>query len=394
MSTPDEVAGSGEAHAAAGGSCMADDDFEGARDHWELAFRQLRKAGDVRGAARVAADLAGLHVSAWGNRAVGRGWIDRGRRVLGTRPAIASRRDISPSPCWVATSSTWTPCEEAAERALSLAVEFSDPLLEIRALSESGFALVAQGHLAEGFARLDEAMTAVTAGDVANLGVAAKCFCAMLSACDRCGELRRAQEWTAVVSSFVARHGDRPAHLAHSLSGRLRVADVEPRALARGRGGDAWGTFAWCLPSPEPPGGDCCASCGPSASPRPIRRSGGTARTLRRLRGLLCPAGAPAPGQGRGPSLAVAVIERGLDELVGDRVRAGPLLALLVEAELACDRVDAAAEAARRLSALVAQVDSPLLRTEAALAAGKVATATGDTRAGDRAPQRRATRTG
>ena len=73
------------------------------------------------------------------------------------------------------------------------------------------------------------------------------------------------------------------------------------------------------------------------------------------------------------------MIERGLDELVGDRVRAGPLLALLVEAELTCDRVDAAADAARRLSALAAQVDSPLLRTEAALAAGRVATATGET---------------
>ena len=377
MSTPEEVVGSGEAHAAAGGLCMADDDFEGARSHWELAFRQLREAGDNRGASRVAADLAGLHVSAWGNRAVGRGWIDRGRRLLGPDGHCVEEGYLA-----LAVLGCDQPdvdaLLEAAERALSLAVEFFDPLLEIRALSESGFALVAQGHLADGFARLDEAMTAVTAGDVANLGVAAKCFCAMLSACDRCGELRRAQEWTAVVSSFVARHGDRPrilhTHcqvvygslmsnlgrwseaeeamlgalspgasqaLNHRVETAAHLADLRLRQGRLAEAEELLGPFEDCI--------DCCG---------PLAR-------LHLARGEA--------------DLAVAVIERGLDELVGDRVRAGPLLALLVEAELTCDRVDAAADAARRLSALAAQVESPLLRTEAALAAGKVATATGET---------------
>lgn len=100
--------------------------------------------------------------------------------------------------------------KEAAELALSVAAEFGDPVLEARALSESGFALVVRGHLAEGFARLDEAMAAVTAGEVPDPAVTAKCFCAMLAACDRCGDVRRAQEWTAVVSGFVAGHDGRP----------------------------------------------------------------------------------------------------------------------------------------------------------------------------------------
>ncbi|MGB7652650.1 MAG: hypothetical protein WBL51_05200, partial [Acidimicrobiales bacterium] len=378
MTTSDEVGASGGVHAAAAGSCMADDDFEGARDHWELAFHQLRESGDVRGAARVAAELAGLHVSAWGNRAVGRGWIDRGRRVLGATDHCVEDGYLALAVLGCDQLDV-DALEEAAERALSLAVEFSDPLLEVRALSESGFALVAQGHLAEGFARLDEAMTAVTAGDVANLGVAAKCFCAMLSACDRCGELRRAQEWTSVVSSFAARHGDRPRILhthCRAVYGSLmsnlgRWPEAEKamlEALAPGASqalnhrvetaahlADLWvrqGRFAEAeeLLGPFEDRVDCCA---------PLAR-------LYLARG----------GE---TELAVAVIERGLDELVGDRVRTATLLALLVEAELGCDRVDAATEAARRLSALVALVDSPLLRAEAALAAGKVASAVGDT---------------
>lgn len=55
---------SGPAHALLGGLRMAEDDFEGARGHWEVAFGQLRRAGDLRRAARVAADLAGLYVAA------------------------------------------------------------------------------------------------------------------------------------------------------------------------------------------------------------------------------------------------------------------------------------------------------------------------------------------
>jgi DNA-binding CsgD family transcriptional regulator len=380
LATPPPSAAAEEpvsAHAQLGGLCFADDDFEGARRHWEEAFRELRATGNHRGAVRVAADLAGLHVSIWGNRSVGGGWIDRGRRLL-----RGIGRCVEEGYLALAVLGCDQPdverLEQAAELALSLSIEFSDPVLEVRALAESGFALVVQGSLVEGFARLDEALTAVTAGDVEDVGTAAKCFCAMLSACDRAGELARAREWTAVVEAFVTAHEKRPRILHTHCRG------VYGSLLSSvGRWSDAEQALMEAL-SPE-------------ASQALNHRAESAARLadLRIRQGRLdeaerllseyedctacCESLARLHLARDEAHLAVAVIERGLEELVGDRVRGGPLLALLVEAHLGAQRVDAAVHVARELSAIAEEVDSPMLGVEAALAEAKVARARGDT---------------
>ncbi len=358
-----------------GARCVAGDDFEGARRHWEQAFRELRATGNHRAAARVAADLAGLHVAAWGNRSVASGWIDRGRRLLkGSRCVEEGYLALAVLGC---DQPDVERLDDAAELALALAIEFSDPVLEVRALAESGFALVAQGRLAEGFARLDEAMTAVTAGDVTDVGAAAKCFCAMLSACDRAGELARAREWTAVVGAFVAAHDNRP-RLLHT-----HCRGVYGSLLSSvGRWPDAEQALLEAL--------------SPDASQSLNHRSetAGRLADLRIRQGRLAEAEqllsefedciscyeplARLHLARDETDLAIAVIERGLEELVGDRVRAGPLLALLVEAHLATERVERAMDAAQQLSALAAKSDSPTLQVEAALAQARAARAGGD----------------
>jgi ATP/maltotriose-dependent transcriptional regulator MalT len=360
-----------------GGLCFAEDDFEGARTHWEVAFRELRRDGELRRAARVAADLAGLHVAVWGNRAVARGWIDRGRRLVRQVGPCVEEGYLA-----VAIMSCDEPnviaLEQEAELALSLAVEFSDPVLEARALSESGFALVAQGQLARGFARLDEALAAVTSGEIDDLAQVGKCYCAMLAACGRCGELRRAQEWTAEVARFVDSHDVRPRILhTHcrsvygsllSVIGRWPEAEqvmldaLSPQAsqamnhrvetsahlaelrLRQGRIAEAEELLR--------PYEDCVDCCAP----------------LARLH----------LAQGRA-DLAAAVIERGLSELVGDQLRSVPLLALLVEVDLARDDLDTATKTVSRMRVLANEGDWPLLLIEAALAAAKVAAKKGDT---------------
>ncbi len=90
--------------------------------------------------------------------------------------------------------------EARAARALELALEFGDSELEARALADSGLALVSQGRFTEGFARLDEAMVPVISGEVANGGAI---FCSMLSACERVGDVRRAEEWIRLCQEIV-----------------------------------------------------------------------------------------------------------------------------------------------------------------------------------------------
>jgi DNA-binding CsgD family transcriptional regulator len=269
--------------------------------------------------------------------------------------------------------------EQQAELALSLAVEFSDPVLEARALAESGFALVAQGQLTRGFARLDEALAAATSGELGDLAQVGKCYCAMLAACDRCGELRRALEWTAEVARLIDRLDVRPRILhTHcrsvygsllSVIGRWPEAEeamldaLSPQAsqainhrvetsahLAELRLRQGRITEAEELLRPFEDYVDCCAP-------------------LARLH----------LAQGRA-NLAAAVIERGLSELVGDQVRSVPLLALLVEVDLARDDLDAATDTVSRLHGLADEADWPLLFSEASLAAAKVAAKTGDTK--------------
>ncbi len=264
-----------------------------------------------------------------------------------------------------------------AEAALSLAVEFSDHVLEVRALSEWGFALVAQGHLAEGFARLDEAMAAVTGGEIADVSQAGKCYCTMLSACDRSGEVRRAEEWTAVVSQYVAGYEGKPRIVATHCRG------VYASVLSRvGRWTEAEKAMLEAL--------------APEASQALNHRAETTARLaelwlwqgrLSEVEALLaqfedcldCCAPLARLHLARvEPAVAVAVIQRGLDEQVGDRVRAASLLGLLVQAGLAAAQPEAARAAAEKLAAIAGESDAPLLRVDAALAGARVAAADGD----------------
>src|SRR3954447_2297423 len=115
-----------------------------ARGHWERAFRELRDAGQIAVAARVAALLGELHWSGLGNASIGRGWLERGRRLLD---------EAGPCVEWGYWELARLACdrpntaevERSARRALDVAAEYGDVALHTRALADLGFALVSQG---------------------------------------------------------------------------------------------------------------------------------------------------------------------------------------------------------------------------------------------------------
>jgi DNA-binding NarL/FixJ family response regulator len=360
-----------EARQLMAGLYLLDDRLDDVCRERERAFRGYRDGGDLRSASRVAIDLAHLHDGFLGNWAAALGWLERARRLL---------TQVGPCVEWGYLELALLACyrddvvdlEASADRALAIALEFGDRDLEALALADGGLALVTSGRIREGFRRLDEAMAMLTAGEVQDPNIAGLSFCSMLSSCDLVGDVARVDEWTRIVRNVIVDPlGGRPRVLhTHCL---LALGSVLSSA---GRWQEAEGAMLEAL--------------GPTAS----RSTGHRAATSAHLASLRIDQGrleeaadllGPYEDQlsaclplarlqlARGePQLAVAVARRGLRQLRGDALRAAPLLAVLVEAELLTDDVDAAQRAAEDLAALSECSESGVLAAEAALARGRV----------------------
>ena len=63
---------------------------------------------------------------------------------------------------------------------------------------------VAAGRVGEGMKLLDQAMTAVSAGEVVGVVPVGDIYCRLLSACETARDVARAEEWMAVAGSFGA----------------------------------------------------------------------------------------------------------------------------------------------------------------------------------------------
>jgi DNA-binding CsgD family transcriptional regulator/Tfp pilus assembly protein PilF len=195
--------------------CSALEDLEAARSHGERAYRMYKEAGDPRRAGAAAVMVAQIHMFS-GNEAMIRGWLSRAARLL---------EGVGPCPELGYYQLAWVGCEvrdvlqleRNAAAALELARQFGDTDLEMRALADSGLALVRQGKVSEGMARLEEAMTAIIAGEVRNYMMAGQSCCAMLHACIHTGDLERATQWKdAVMDHARHRFGNPPPAILQS----------------------------------------------------------------------------------------------------------------------------------------------------------------------------------
>ena len=236
-----DATGDPTAHYLRGAIDFMDDRLDDACRDWEAAFQGFRDRGELARAARAAMGLAELHVGSLGHVAAGQGWLGRARRLLDrVGPCVEHGWfEIALLAC---TRPNVDDLLESADRALEIALEYGDPDLEVRALADSGLALVSQGRMRDGFARLDEALAAITGGQLRDPSVAGVAFCSMLSSCDRSGDLRRAEEWNRLIDELILeRLGGRPPRPSHPLPGRVRIRAAVCRSLAGSRGGDARG---------------------------------------------------------------------------------------------------------------------------------------------------------
>jgi DNA-binding CsgD family transcriptional regulator len=368
----------GELHFVLGAAAFLDDHLDEVCREWEAAFRAFHQDGLTHRAGRVATLLGELHWGGMGKEATGRGWLERARRALEMA-----------GPCveWGYWELARLACDRAdvealaasADRALEIAARYGDPGLHVRALADSGVALVTSGAVSAGLARLDEALACISAGDVVDPYIVGSSFCGLLTAAERIGDVERVTEWLEAIRTLLLDPtGGRPGVLRNHCS--IALGGVLVHA---GR----WPEAEQILQASLAQGGPSRLTHRVDAVARlaDLRVRQGRVDEAAELLALYedhAAAAAPlaavhlANGEA---SLAAAVTSRALDQLVGDALRSAPLLLLLVDAEVGSGNVDAAGAAAGRLRDLADTTEPPLLAALAYLAAGRVAAARGDT---------------
>ncbi|MCA1700036.1 MAG: LuxR C-terminal-related transcriptional regulator [Actinobacteria bacterium] len=168
----------------------------------ERAFAAYRRLGKQVEAAELARWLGFLHVTVRGNMAAANGWMARAASLLEGVEECAAHG-------WLVLdrarfSRDASERERFATAALAIARRYGDADLEFDALALLGEAYVASGRVAEGMTFIDEAMAAVSAGEVVGIGAVGEIYCRLFSACEQAADVRRAEQWMWAAKRFVA----------------------------------------------------------------------------------------------------------------------------------------------------------------------------------------------
>jgi DNA-binding CsgD family transcriptional regulator/HPt (histidine-containing phosphotransfer) domain-containing protein len=353
---------------------------------WSRAYHEHVDRGDPERAARCGYWLSLTSMLA-DERAQSSGWLARTQRLLDDQGLDCSEQGYL---LVIRAYEALTGGDPMSAFAISrdahvFGVRFSDPELTGMGLLGQGEALIEHGDTAEGTRLLDEAMIAVTAGEVSPI-TAGILYCASILAAQRAFDLRRVYEWTIALDRWSGSQSDLVPFRGQCLVHRAEIKALHgawPEALV-----EVQRACDWLTDPTQPAAGIAFYQRG----------------ELLRLRGDL--GGAedayreasrfgfdPQPGlallrlaQGL-VDVASAAVRRVLDETWSEddrSPRAGRtrVLSAAVEIRLAAGDLDGAVEAAAALATAAAAASVPFLHATSAQMSGAVAIAAGAAREG------------
>jgi ATP/maltotriose-dependent transcriptional regulator MalT len=174
-----------------------------------------------------AAFWIGIQLIVSGEVGRGTGWIGRAERILEREPGDCVERGLllMPAAFMHEARGDYDAAAAVAGQAAALAERFGDRDLCALAWHAQGHFLIGGGRIEEGLPLLDEAMVAVTTGELSPIATGIV-YCGVIMACQAAHEPGRAREWTAALTRWCERQPEMVA-----FSGRCHVHRAEIRQL-------------------------------------------------------------------------------------------------------------------------------------------------------------------
>jgi DNA-binding NarL/FixJ family response regulator len=344
----------------------------GARAHLEAV-----RAGNTELAVRVAVSL-GMSLMQRNEMAQAGGWLARAGRLIEETGYDGPERGRLLIPEALRSLMSGDPGAAFAtfEQVAAIADRFGDRDLATLGRLGRGQSLIAMNEVRRGIPLLDEAMTAVIAGEISPI-VSGIVYCAVIEVCQQLYDLRRAQEWTAALTHWLDSQPDLVPFRGNCLVYRAELMRLhgawQDASTEAERARDLLSR-----PPPEPGVGEAIYELAELDRLRGAFESAEIGYREAGSWGRL-----PEPGHAllrlaQGDVGAAATAIRRAQAEAGDDLARSRLLEPAVEIALAADDLASARSTADRLAARAAQADAPLLDAMALRADGAVRLAEGD----------------
>jgi DNA-binding CsgD family transcriptional regulator len=312
----------------------------------------------------------------------GTGWLGRARRLVEREESDCAERGY----LLLALMSEHEAAGDddaaiaAGIDATAIGERFGDADLFALAAQDLGILLIEQGRVAEGLGLLDEAMVAVTAGELSPI-VNGFVYCGVIMGCQAAYDPRRAQEWTAALTRWCEQQPDMVSFTGTCLVHRAEIMQLH-------------GAWPDALREARRAGERCALAMNESAAAQALYRQG----EVHRLRGEFAAAEEayrnarrggwePQPGlallrlaQGNGAKAAAAI--RRLMSEISEPAKRAALLPAYVEIMLAIGDAHGARSACEELEEIAQRWQGAMMDAIVAQARGAVDLADGDARAG------------